>query len=231
MTTVLITGANRGLGLEFVRQYAAESWQVIAACRQPGQATELNKLAQNYPNIQLETLDVAEFEQIDALAKKLANQAIDVLINNAGIYGDERGHGFGQLDYQAWTKTLTVNTQAPVKMAEAFLPQIKQGKNKLVVTVSSLMGSIADNGSGGSLLYRSSKSAVNSVMKSLAIDLNDQGIGTLILHPGWVRTDMGGPNGLIDTEESVTGMRQVIAGFSLAQTGTFVKYDGALLPW
>lgn len=231
MTTVLITGANRGLGLEFVRQYAAEGWQVIAACRQLGQATELNKLAQDYPSIQLETLDVAEFEQIDALAKKLANQPIDVLINNAGIYGDERGHGFGQLDYQAWTKTLTVNTQAPVKMAEAFLPQIKQGENKLVITVSSLMGSIADNGSGGSLLYRSSKSAVNSAMKSLAIDLNDQGIGTLILHPGWVRTDMGGPNGLIDVEESVTGMRKVIADFTLAQTGTFVKYDGAIAPW
>lgn len=231
MNTVLITGANRGLGLEFARQYAAEGWQVIAGCRQPALATELNKLAKLYPSIRLEMLDVAEFAQIDALAKKLANQAIDVLINNAGVYGDERDHGFGQLDYQAWTQTLQVNTQAPVKMVEAFLPQIKQGKNKLVVTVSSLMGSIADNGSGGSLLYRSSKAAVNAVMKSLAIDLKDQAISTLILHPGWVRTDMGGPNGLIDVEESVSGMRKVIAYFSLTQSGTFVKYDGTLLPW
>jgi len=231
MPTVLITGANRGLGLEFVRQYAADGWQVIAASRQPALATELNKLAQAYPGIQLETLDVAEFDQVDALAKKLANQAIDVLINNAGIYGDERGHGFGQLDYQAWTKTLRVNSQAPVKVAEAFLPNIKLGKNKLLATVSSLMGSIADNGSGGSLLYRSSKAAVNAVMKSLAIDLKNQGIGTLILHPGWVRTDMGGPNGLIDVEESVTGMRKVIADFSLTQSGAFIRYDGASAPW
>ncbi|NOU13411.1 MAG: SDR family oxidoreductase [Methylococcaceae bacterium] len=231
MTTVLITGANRGLGLEFTRQYAAAGWDVIAACRQPDQANDLIELANRYPCIRLATLNVAEFDQIDTLANKLSDTPIDILINNAGVYGDERGHGFGHLDYDAWTNTLKINSQAPIKLAEAFLANIKLGNKKLIVTISSLMGSMADNTSGGSILYRSSKAAVNAAMKSLAIDLSDLAIGSLILHPGWVRTDMGGPNGLIDVEQSVSGMREVIAGFSLVQSGAFIKYDGSPLPW
>lgn len=227
MPTILITGANRGLGLEFCRQYATEGWQVLACCRNPETATQLA----NMSNVQVFSLDVSDFAQIDKLAAQLQDTAIDVLINNAGIYGDSDKHRFGQLDYAAWMQTLTINTQAPVKMAEAFLPALKRGHKKLVVSISSLMGSIADNSSGGSLLYRSSKAALNAAMKSLAIDLEGQGIGVLVLHPGWVKTDMGGPNALIDAQQSIGGMREVIAGFTPAQSGHFLKYDGSSLPW
>ncbi len=136
-------------------------------------------------------LDVSEFDQIDALSEKLAAQSIDVLINNAGIYTDNKSNGFGHLDYQAWTKSLVVNAEAPVKMAEAFLPQIKRSDKKLIVNISSLMGSMADNDSGGSIFYRSSKAALNAAMKSLAIDLKDQSVGVLIFHPGWVKNRYG----------------------------------------
>jgi len=231
MPTVLITGANRGLGLEFCRQYADKGWAVIACCRKPGQASALTELSQRYQTIRLETLDVSDFNQINALSKKLSGTSIDVLINNAGVYGDHRDHGFGQLDYQAWLNTLTINTQAPIKMAEAFLPQLKNGDNKLIVNISSLMGSLADNSSGGSILYRSSKAALNAAMKSLSIDLKPESIGVLILHPGWVLTDMGGTNALIDSKTSVSGMNNVIENFTLAQTGNFIKYDGKTMPW
>jgi NAD(P)-dependent dehydrogenase (short-subunit alcohol dehydrogenase family) len=231
MTTVLITGANRGLGLEFCRQYAEQGWHVIACCRNPDDAFDLNNLAGRYPNIHLEALDVADFGQIDALSRKLSDCCIDVLINNAGVYGDLQGGGFGQLDYQAWTQSLVINTQAPVKMAEAFLQQVKCSDKKLIVNISSLMGSIADNDSGGSILYRSSKAALNAAMKSLAIGLKNQSVGVLTFHPGWVKTDMGGPNALINADESIAGMRALIEGFSLDQSGSFVKYDGTPMPW
>jgi NAD(P)-dependent dehydrogenase (short-subunit alcohol dehydrogenase family) len=214
MQTVLITGANRGLGLEFCRQYADAGWRVLACCRNPEKAAELNRLA-----------------QIDALSARLADAGIDVLINNAGVYRDTQGRGFGNLDYQAWEMSLRVNVLAPVKMAEAFLPQLEHSDKKLIVAISSLMGSMTDNTSGGSIFYRSSKAALNAAMKSLAIDLSSRSVGVLIFHPGWVRTDMGGPNALIDAAESVTGMRRSIDGFTLAQSGSFVKYDGTTLPW
>ncbi len=231
MATVLITGANRGLGLEFCRQYAEQDWHVIACSRNPDDAFDLNNLASRHSNIQLEQLDISEFVQIDALSGKLATQSIDVLINNAGIYADNKSNGFGHLDYQAWIKSLMVNTEAPLKMAEAFLPQIKKSDKKLIVNISSLMGSIADNDSGGSIFYRSSKAALNAAMKSLSIALKDQSVGVLIFHPGWVKTDMGGPNGLINADQSITGMRALIENFSLDQSGSFVKYDGTPMPW
>jgi NAD(P)-dependent dehydrogenase (short-subunit alcohol dehydrogenase family) len=231
MSSVLISGANRGLGLELVRQYAADGWQVIAACRQPKQADALQALARQYTNIAIQTLDVQDLTQSDALAQQLAGRPIDVLINNAGVYGDESQRGFGRLDYARWQQTLLINTVAPVKLAEALLPNLLAAKQGLIVAISSLMGSIADNTSGGSLLYRSSKAGLNAVMHSLAMDLQTQNVGVLILHPGWVRTDMGGPNGLIDVEESVTGMRRQIADFKLAESGAFVKYDGKPMPW
>lgn len=231
MATVLITGANRGLGLEFCRQYAREGWQVIACSRSLDNALELTHLADAHANIQLEVLDVAKFEQIDALSQKLKDLPIDVLLNNAGIYPDNASNGFGQIDYRAWTESLLVNTQAPVKMAEAFLPQLKNSDKKLIVAISSLMGSMADNNSGGSIFYRSSKAALNAAMKSLAIDLEDQSVGVLIFHPGWVKTDMGGPAALINPEQSIAGMCNVIKNFLLNQSGNFVKYDGTPMPW
>jgi NAD(P)-dependent dehydrogenase (short-subunit alcohol dehydrogenase family) len=231
MATVLITGANRGLGLEFCRQYAEQGWQVIACARNPDDSFDLNNLANHHSNVHLEALDVSKFKQIDALSEKLADLAIDVLINNAGVYLDDKGNGFGNLDYQAWTESLLTNTEAPVKMAEAFLPQIKKSGKKLIVNISSLMGSIADNDSGGSIFYRSSKAALNAAMKSLSVELKDQSVGVLIFHPGWVKTDMGGPNALIDVEQSITGMRSLIESFSLNQSGSFIKYDGTPMPW
>lgn len=229
--TVLITGANRGLGLEFSRQYAESGWRVIAVCRKPAQAHELIALAEMYPDVQIEVLDVADFTQIDALSALLAEDTIDVLLNNAGVYGDCAQHGFGSLDYQAWAQTLAVNTLAPVKMAEAFLPQLERSQKKLLVAVSSLMGSMADNTSGGSLLYRSSKAGLNAAMKSLALDLRPKAIGVLIFHPGWVRTDMGGENAPLSVEESISGMVQQIKQFTLEQTGCFIRYDGSVAPW
>ncbi len=231
MATVLVTGANRGLGLEFCRQYAADGWQVIACCRHPAQAQALQELAGRYPTLRLEALDVADFAAIEALAVKLAGCKLDVLLNNAGVYPDNASNGFGQLDYPLWSQSFVVNTQAPVKMAEAFLAHLQAGEQKLVANVSSLMGSVTDNTSGGSLFYRSSKAALNAAMKSLAIDLQAQAIGIVTLHPGWVKTDMGGPNALIEAQESIAGMRQVIADFSLRQSGAFIKYDGTVMPW
>ena len=231
MPTVLVTGSNRGLGLEFSRQYAAKGWDVVACTRQPGQAQELNSLAQHCDTIRVEALDVADLDQIQKLSNKLSTLSIDILVNNAGVYDDQRGNGFGQLDYPKWLHSFTVNTLAPMKMAESFLPQIKSGNKKLVVNISSLMGSMADNNSGSSILYRSSKAALNAAMKSLSIDLKSQGIGVLILHPGWVQTDMGGMNALIDAKTSVQGMCEVIDRFNLSQTGAFIKYDGTPMPW
>ncbi|MCQ8105061.1 SDR family oxidoreductase [Methylomonas sp. SURF-2] len=231
MQTVLITGANRGLGLEFCRQYLQSGWRVIATCRQPAAAKALNDLARHHRDLQVYNLDVADFSQIDALSGSLAELDLDVLLNNAGVYSDVSENGFGRLDYPAWSEAFWVNSMAPVKLAEAFLPQIKRGRKKLIVSVSSLMGSITDNTSGGSLQYRSSKAGLNAAMKSLAIDLRRQDIAVLILHPGWVRTDMGGKNALIDVDESVAGMRRCIDEFTLAQSGSFLKYDGTPLPW
>lgn len=231
MATVLVTGANRGLGLEFCRQYASEGWRVLACCRTPQAAAELTDLAGRFPQVSVFALDVADFMQIEQLAEQLRNTSIDVLINNAGVYGDSQERGVGQLDYSTWTKTITVNAQAPVKMAEAFLPHLKRGDKKLLIAISSLMGSIADNSSGGSIIYRSSKAALNAAMKSIAIDLKEQAVGVLIFHPGWVKTDMGGSNAPLEATQSVAGMRQAISAFSLEQSGSFVKYDGTSLPW
>lgn len=231
MQTILITGANRGIGLEFCRQYADAGWQVIATCRQPATANALNELITHYPNLQVYALDVADFSQINALSQTLADMNIDVLLNNAGIYPDTSGASFGQLKYQDWSQAFWVNSVAPAKLAEAFLPHMQRSQKRLLVSISSLMGSIADNTSGGSLLYRSSKAALNATMKTLAIDLQPAGVGVLILHPGWVKTDMGGQNALIEVSESVTGMRRCIDGFLPAQSGSFLKYDGEPLPW
>lgn len=231
MATILITGANRGLGLEFCKQYAQDGWDVLACCREPKNAVDLTQLAAQFSNISLLSLDVSDLTQIDVLAKQLDGTAIDVLLSNAGVYGDVAGHGFGKLDYAQWQKTMTINVFAPVKLTEAFLPHLQRGTQKKVVAMSSLMGSMADNGSGGSILYRSSKAALNAAMKSIAIDNRQKEIAVLILHPGWVKTDMGGSNAPMEIPDSVQKMRDTIANFTLAQSGEFLRYDGATLPW
>lgn len=232
MKTTLITGANRGIGLEFARQYAADGWHVIACSRHPEKSDALNKLASQYPDlIRIHGLDVSEHAQIDRLAQVLADESIDLLINNAGIYPDSDKSGFGSTNYAEWMQAFQINTMAPLKMAETFVTSIARSKQKSIVTVSSMMGSIADNSSGGNYLYRSSKTALNMVVKNLAIDLKPTGITAVVLHPGWVKTDMGGPNAMISVEQSVTGMRQVISSLTITDSGKFFDYEGKEIPW
>ena len=225
---VLITGANRGLGLEFTKQYADDGWNVLACCRHPQSAMQLQALAQTKPNIKIVSLDVSDFMQIDALALQLKDVSIDLLINNAGVYP---ASSFGNVDYNEWTQGFKINSMAPLKMAEAFVQQITRSQLKKIATITSKMGSIDDNTSGESYSYRSSKCAVNMVMKSLSIDLKPYGISTITLHPGWVQTDMGGPNGLINAQTSVTGLRKQIAELNLGNTGKFMAYDGKAINW
>lgn len=226
---VLVTGANRGLGLEFVGQYASSGCQVIACCRDPRKAAKLNQLvASSAGKISVHALDVADFGQIERLATELQGQTIDVLINNAGIYPRS---SFGSIDYVEWHKAFLINTMAPMKMIECFVDHVAASRLRKIVTLSSKMGSIADNDSGGSALYRTSKSAVNMVMKNLAIELKSRGIAVGTLHPGWVETDMGGANALITVQQSVAGMRTVIERISLDNTGRFIAFDGQEVPW
>lgn len=227
MPTVMITGASRGLGLEFARQYAADGWRVIATCRAPARADALNAIG----GVDVHALDVDDFDAVAELAEALSGTAIDVLINNAGIYGP-KGYSLNEMDFSVWGEVMRTNAMAPLRVSQCFAPHVAASALKCIATLSSKMGSMADNTSGGSYIYRSSKAAVNAVMKSLAHDLAGQGIGVLILHPGWVRTDMGGSAGLIDADFSVAGMRQVIAARGdLSHSGGFFNYDGAEIPW
>lgn len=232
MKTALITGCNRGIGLEFARQYAMDGWRVFACCRTPATADALNSLAHQYPGrIEVHALDVADHQQIERLSQTLASQPVDLLINNAGVYPPDRGDAFGRTDYAAWQHAFEVNTMAPLKMAEAFIRQVSRSELKTIVSITSKMGSIADNRGGGSYIYRSSKAGVNIVVKSLSIDLSPQKIIAIVLHPGWVKTDMGGPGALITAEQSVTGMRRVIGNLTLQDSGKFYAFDGQIVPW
>jgi NAD(P)-dependent dehydrogenase (short-subunit alcohol dehydrogenase family) len=227
-STLFITGANRGIGLEYVKQYAQAGWHVLACCRDPANASALNQLANQYPAVEVYALDVADFEQIDALARKLHDQAIHVLINNAGVYPPG---AFKAMNYQAWERAFKINTMSTLKLAEAFLPNLVKAGHAKLIAMTSKMGSIDDNTSGGEYAYRSSKTALNMVVKSLSIDLSKYGISVAALHPGWVRTDMGGPNGLIDTATSVAGLRHVIQRLDLDHSGQFTAYDGKPIAW
>src|SRR3989338_3880014 len=217
MPTVLITGANRGLGFEFARQYCADGWRGIATCRKPEAADRLETLG---CNAEVHPLDVADFAQVEALAHALDHEKIDLLINNAGVYGPKLSP-LGALDFTAWEEVFRVNSMAPLKICECFADHVAGGKLKLMVTITSRMGSIDDNSSGGDYFYRASKAAVNAVMKSLSIDLKERGITVAVLHPGWVRTDMGGERAPIDAGQSITGMRKVIAGLKPSDSGKF----------
>lgn len=225
---VLITGANRGIGLEFTKQYAQDGWKVLACCRDIQHASALQALASAHTNIRILSLDVADFAQIDKLALQLKNEKIDVLINNAGVYPES---SLGDADTEHWLEAFKINSIAPLKMATAFTEQVANSELKKIATLSSKMGSMSDNTSGGSYIYRSTKTAVNMVMKSLSIDLQPAGISVVTLHPGWVLTDMGGSNALIDTQTSVTGLRNVIANLNLNNTGKFIAYDGKEITW
>ncbi|MGC8723867.1 MAG: SDR family oxidoreductase [Acidobacteriota bacterium] len=229
--TILISGCSRGIGLEFARQYAEAGWRVLATCKRPPGSTALMDLREKHgEEVQVHGLDVRNSEEILHLAQSLREQPIDILLNNAGVYGPEE-QGLGSAEPEAWIEVLKVNTIAPLLMAQAFLPNVERGARRIIATVTSLMGSIGDNGSGGHYLYRSSKAAVNMVARSLAVDLKGKGIISVVLHPGWVRTDMGGPQAPTGVEESVSGMRRVLDGLTMKESGGFFQFDGERLPW
>jgi len=226
MPTALITGCNRGIGLEFVRQYAADGWRVLATCRDPGGARELAAI---FGDVKIHALDVTDADQVAALAKSLAGEPVDLLINNAGVGGPD--DEFGKTPANAWLEVLRVNAIAPLHVAEQFIGNLESGARKLIVNITSRMGSIADNNSGGSYIYRTSKAALNMVAKSMAQDLKARRMIVVVFHPGWVKTDMGGPHALIPPKTSVAGMRAKIAALTPADSGKFFNYDGQRLPW
>ncbi|WP_163832879.1 SDR family oxidoreductase [Spartinivicinus ruber] len=228
--TILVTGANRGLGLEAVKQYSEDGWQVVATCRTPDTATELNQLAQQSSSITVYPLDMNDLGSMTSLASQLDQQAIDLLWCNAGVYGP-KGIGLGEITTDAWMDTLKINTVAPLLLVQQLLPHIRRSQQKTIALMTSKMGSMADNSSGGSYIYRSSKAGLNAVGKSLAEDLRSEGIKVVLLHPGWVRTAMGGPSGLIDVTTSINGLRQVVESLTLEKSGRFYAYDGQEIPW
>lgn len=231
MPTVLVTGASRGLGLEFARQYAAEGWQVFATCRTPKAAKELHKIsAESGGRVRVFEMDVTDAASVRAAADALKGEAIDLLLNNAGV-GGPPGQRIGGLDYAAWANVLDTNTLGPMRVTEAFLENIAKSDLKQVVTITSGLGSLADNTSGGYYAYRSSKAAVNMVMKSASVDLASRGITFVVMSPGWVRTDMGGSGGKLSPAESVEAMRSVIAALRPGDSGKFLSYTGKPYPW
>lgn len=230
MSSVLITGSNRGLGFEWARQCAMEGRRVFATCRHPAEAAALIKLAEQHPTLTIHRLDVTVPEDLRALFWELEEEPIDILLNNAGIYIDKNSAKFGCLCYHDWARTLAVNTMGAMRLSEYFVENVAKSDRRLIVAVSSHMGSIADIESPGSYYYRSSKAALNAAMQGLAAALKPRKIGVLILHPGGVKTRMG-PRGGISAEESVQGMRRIVERFTLEGTGRFVKYDGTPMPW
>ncbi len=231
MSTVLITSANRGLGFEFTRQYLADSWRVVAACRRPAAAEALHDLAKDAGEaLKIVSMDVTDLQSVRDAARQLDGVALDLIINSAGIIGPP-GQRTGHVDYAAWRDVLDVNTMGPLRVLESFVDNVARSDRKLVVTITSGMGSLGDNTSGGAIAYRSSKAAVNMVMRSAAIDLKPRGIVCVLVNPGWVKTDMGGPGATLSPQASVTALRELIERLGPDDSGKFYHYDGSLYPW
>ena len=228
MPSVLVTGANRGIGLAFARSYAEDGWRTFAACREPQAARALAELADG-DRVSLHRLDVTSEDSVAGLARDLDGEPIDVLINNAGI--GEPGPAFGGLDYDKWMRTLAVNTLGPVRVSEALRPHVVRSTRRVIAAVTSGLGSIGDNTSGGFFAYRSSKAALNMAFRSLAHELQPDGIAVVVVNPGWVRTDMGGPQGTLAPGQSVQRLRQILDEAGPAQSGRFLNHDGKELPW
>lgn len=230
MKHVFITGANRGIGLSLVTYYLQQGAKVSATYRDESSATELFTLTKQYDTLSLYQLELTDYSAILKLPQQLSESKIDLLINNAGYYGP-KGYGFGNCDVTEWKKVFEINAIAPQKLVEALYPSLQLSNDKTIVCISSKVGSMTENTSGGGYLYRSSKAALNSVVKSLSNDLKPEGFTVIAMHPGWVQTEMGGPNALISTEESVTGLTKVIAQLSIDNSGQFLNFDGTELPW
>ena len=224
-SSVLITGANRGIGFELARQYADEHWRVLACCRAPERGRALQQL-----DVEIHQLDVAEPASIAALKSAIGDVSIDLIINNAGVGGGDH-QSFGDIDYAAWERTLITNTFGPYRIIEAFIDNVATSTGKTIANISSRMGSIRCYEAGGEYIYRSSKTALNMVVHNLSIDLKARGVTLLAIHPGWVSTDMGGSDAPIDPSDSAQSIRRSIEGCDRDQSGSFVNYDGAPIPW
>lgn len=240
MPSLLITGANRGLGLEFTRQYLADGWTVHACCRNPGSADQLIAAgAVGAGWLHLHRLDIGEPEQIAAVASDLDGQLLDMLINNAGI-ADGYGHGVYEkkddpdirnYDFDYWEEMMRINTIAPARVIGAFLDNIKAGEHKKIASLTSGLGSITNLAWAGKYGYCTSKAGLNMLSKGMAEWLRDDGIIVVPISPGWTRTEMGGPDAVNSVEDSVSGMRKVLAGLTIADTGRSWNFDGTELPW
>lgn len=233
MPTVFVTGANRGIGLGLVKAYLKKGYKVLATCRDAEHATDLKGLK---GDIEIHKLDVTDTGAVSREAAELADVPIDILINNAGVLGgpafnrDHPGQTFGTVDYGGLRFTLETNTIAPLIVTEAFTPNLEKGSEKKVITITSRMGSISEM-EGEYLAYRASKAAVNAIMKNISHPLKEKGIAVAVLHPGWVRTDMGSQAAPLSIEESVEGLVKVIDGLTLSETGCFKNHLGEAIPW
>lgn len=229
--TILLTGANRGIGLELARCYAAAGWRLLACSRQPEQASELQALAAAHPDrVQIHPLELTDPQSIAALTDRLQGESIDLLFHNAGVAGP-KPQGFGLIDRQAWLQTFEVNTLAPFYLTLALVDQVAASQLRIVAIMGTSLGSIADNSSGGLYAYRSSKAAVHMVMKSLAIDLAPRELLVVALHPGWVRTDLGGPAAPLRPDQSAKGLFKVLNNLTATDSGRLLSYTGEELPW
>jgi NAD(P)-dependent dehydrogenase (short-subunit alcohol dehydrogenase family) len=220
MPKVLVTGAGRGLGLEFARQYAEAGWDVIGTVRQEG--------AEVPEGVRIELLDMRDHRAVATFHERLAGEPLDLLIANAGI--TKPGALRTAEEVEGWMEVMAVNVVAPTLLAQCLLPNVVAGRGKMIA-ISSQMGSIADNGSGGWGAYRTSKAALNAAWRTMAVDMAGEPISIAMLHPGWVKTDMGGGGAPLEPRDSIAGMRRVIEGLTPANTGAFLDYRGETLPW
>ena len=227
--SVLITGANRGVGLELVRQYAMAGWRVHACCRNPDEAHDLRDVLKGHDGL-VHPLDVRDHQSIHDLKDALEKEPIDVLINNAGVFGGDH-QSFGDMDYTAWAETLETNTFGPYRLIEALLDNVESGHAARIVNISSGMGSVTNYIRGGDYIYRTSKTALTMVTLNLSYDLKDRGIIFTAFHPGWVQTDMGGAKADLTPEESAIALKQSIDALTSEQNGAYLNYDGARIPW
>jgi NAD(P)-dependent dehydrogenase (short-subunit alcohol dehydrogenase family) len=237
MKTILITGANRGIGLGFVKEYAKAGWRVLAACRHPKQAEELNVLAtmRPYQTITVFELDIGDEASIKKLAQELAQETIDVLLNNAGVLvgvnNDKFGKQLGRLQQADLIESFKINSIGPLLLTQALVEPLARASNSKVININSGLGSIADNVEGGMYGYRASKSALNAFTKNLALELREKNIIVISLAPGWVKTDMGGQNAELTVEESVSKMQALISELGMVDTGKFFDYTGDEREW
>ena len=231
MQNVVVSGANRGIGLGLVERYLEQGWRVLAGVPDMSRCVDLQDLSQN-GDLQIHLLDVTNDDSVASFAAWVMSTtcSIDVLMNNAGIM-DDRAHHLENVDIEYSRNVLDVNVLGPLRLTKALLPALREGGAAKVGNISSLMGSIADNRSGGYYAYRASKTSVNMITMSMSRDLLDEGITAVALHPGWVRTDMGGPNGAIDVEASTHGLFAVMEGLEASDGGSFIQWDGTKLPW